>query len=260
MVTEATGRLKRAFRAGAFVPRGIVYFARHTWTWPLGVVPILIAFVVVGFVMAGSWFGVILLLEWFREKAAEVLGSGASPSTVNAVAISAVIVAGSALSLVMILAFAEVVKVIGQPFYQRLCDRLEVELGNPPALPPRQGWNRVLRATRDSAILIAIYLGIALPLLALGIIPVVGQTVVPVLEAMLAAWVIAAELTQIPLERRGLTAMARHRFLRMHRSETIGFGLAALLLFVIPGANVFAVPGAVIGGTLFVRFLEGRVD
>jgi len=170
------------------------------------------------------------------------------------VAVLAIVCIGSLVSLAGILLYAEAVKLIGQPFWQWMCERVERDAGAPaPAAPPRTA-----RAIRDSLVLFAVWLGIAAPLALLGLIPLVGQTLVPVLEGALAAWFLSAELTQIPLARRGLAPRERHAWLATHRAETIGFGLTALLLFLIPGMNVLAVPGAVLGGTLLVRELESE--
>ena len=257
---ENQGTLRRAASGAAFVPRGLLYFARNPWTWPLGAVPVLLAVVAIVGLIALSWLGVAVLFAWVTRLAQSLAGHGAAPSTVSAIAVGIAIVAGSLVSLLGVLAFAEFVKAIGQPFWQVMCDRLEQKLGIPPPPSAEGGFTRVMKATRDTIIVVAIYLAIALPILVFGFVPVVGQTVIPAVEALLAAWLIAVELTQIPLERRGLTVLARHRFLRAHQAETLGFGLASLLLFLIPGANVIAVPGAVIGGTLFIRHLEGRAS
>jgi CysZ protein len=94
--------------------------------------------------------------------------------------------------------------------------------------------------------------------LVLGLFPVLGQTVVPVLQALVAGFFLAVELLAIPLERRGLHLAGRLRFVWRHRAQTLGFGITAFLLFLVPLMNVLAMPGAVVGATLLVRRLSGE--
>jgi len=96
------------------------------------------------------------------------------------------------------------------------------------------------------------------PLVVLGLFPVFGQTVVPVLQALVAGFFLAVELLAIPLERRGLHLAGRLRFVWRHRAQTLGFGLTAFFLFLVPLMNVLAMPGAVVGATLLVRRLSGE--
>jgi uncharacterized protein involved in cysteine biosynthesis len=77
----------------------------------------------------------------------------------------------------------------------------------------------------------------------LGLFPVVGQTVVPVVQALVAGFFLAVELLAIPLERRGLHLAGRLRFVWRHRAQTLGFGVTAFLLFLVPLMNVLAMPG-----------------
>ena len=95
------------------------------------------------------------------------------------------------------------------------------------------------------------------PLLVLGLFPVFGQTVVPVLQTLVAGFFLSVELLAIPLERRGLHLGGRLRFVWRHRGQTLGFGLTAFFLFLVPLMNVLALPGAVVGATLLVRRLSG---
>jgi CysZ protein len=92
----------------------------------------------------------------------------------------------------------------------------------------------------------------------LGLVPVLGQTVVPVLQAVAGGFFLAVELLAIPLERRGLHLAGRLRFVWRHRAQTLGFGITAFLLFLVPLMNVLAMPGAVVGATLLVRRLGGE--
>jgi CysZ protein len=93
-------------------------------------------------------------------------------------------------------------------------------------------------------------------LLVLGLVPLVGQTVVPVLGACVTGWFLAVELTAIALERRGLRLGERLRLLWRRRLLTVGFGLAVFVLFLVPLGAVLGMPGAIAGGTLLARRLH----
>jgi CysZ protein len=84
----------------------------------------------------------------------------------------------------------------------------------------------------------------------LSLIPLVG----PVVALLCGAWVLALQETDSPLTRRGLDLASRRAWHRSWRAESLGFGVAGLLL--LPLTNIFAGPVLTIGGTLLVLELE----
>ncbi|HEX2158399.1 MAG TPA: EI24 domain-containing protein, partial [Actinomycetes bacterium] len=161
---------------------------------------------------------------------------------------------------VLVVSFTVIAQIIGQPFYERISDRVEHQLGvqRDPERLDAPWWWTFPRASLESALLLALTLACTAPLFVLGLIPVLGQTVVPVLQALVAGFFLAVELLAIPLERRGLRLAGRLRFVWRHRAQTLGFGVTAFLLFLVPLMNVLAMPGAVVGATLLVRRLSGE--
>ena len=161
--------------------------------------------------------------------------------------------------LLVVVSFAEVTNVIGQPFFEIISDTVEKERGNAPPGTDAGWWTTLPRATLESSITIAAYLCFLVPLFAASFIPIVGQTVVPVVAGIVSGWFIALEIVQIPLERRGHKLRSRLSFHwdPRNRPEVLGFGIAAFLLFMIPLMNLVAMPGAVVGATLLVRRLTG---
>jgi CysZ protein len=159
---------------------------------------------------------------------------------------------------VLVVSFTVIAQIIGQPFYERISDRVEHQLGAPPAGADAPWWRSFPRASLESALLLALTLGCTIPLFLLGLVPVLGQTVVPVLQALLGGFFLAVELLAIPLERRGLHLAGRLRFVWRHRGQTLGFGITAFVLFLVPLMNLLAMPGAVVGATLLVRRLGGE--
>ena len=68
----------------------------------------------------------------------------------------------------------------------------------------------------------------------------------------------AFQNTDAVLLRRGLDFQGRRAFHRRFRPETVGFGVAAVLLF--PLMNILAVPAFVVGATRLVNDLESFRD
>jgi len=110
-----------------------------------------------------------------------------------------------------------------------------------------------MRSLRDSGRLILTTLLIAIPLFVVGLIPIVGQVVAPVLGALVGGWFLALELTGVAFYRRGMGLKDRRRMLRTQRTTAIGFGVAIFLCFLIPLGGVLIMPAAVAGGTLLAR-------
>jgi CysZ protein len=96
----------------------------------------------------------------------------------------------------------------------------------------------------------------ALMLFAIGFVPVVGQTLVPVLSATFGGWILAIELVGAPFERRGLLRLSdRRAAMRARRFRVLGFAVPTFLLLAIPFAGVVVFPIATAGGTLLARQL-----
>ena len=238
---------------GADVLRGIGMFLGTPGVRLLGILPVVLAALVV--------VALLGLLVVYLDELADALTPFADrwdESTRTLVRVGA----GLALLLgslaVLVVSFSVIAQIIGQPFYERISDRVEHQLGAPPAGADAPWWRSFPRASLESALLLGLTLATSAPLFVLGLFPVLGQTVVPVLQAVVAGFFLAVELLAIPLERRGLHLAGRLRFVWRHRAQTLGFGITAFLLFLVPLMNILAMPGAVVGATLLVRRLGGE--
>ena len=232
--------------------RGIGMFLGTPGVRLLGILPVLLAGVLV--------LALLGLLVVYLDELADVLTPFAdrwdeSSRTLIRVGTGLVVLLGS--TALLVVSFTVICQIIGQPFYERISDRIEHELGVPPAGVDAPWWRTFPRASLESALLLAMTLACTAPLFVLGLFPVFGQTVVPVLQTLVAGFFLSVELLAIPLERRGLHLGGRLRFVWRHRGQTLGFGITAFLLFLVPLMNVLAMPGAVVGATLLVRRLSG---
>ena len=155
--------------------------------------------------------------------------------------------------LLAVVTFTAVTLIIGEPFYEHIADRVEDWAGGAPAPPRVPLVRRLARAVADGLVVAGVTAAIGVILFVLGFLPLVGQTVVPVLGAIVSGYFLTAELTAIALDRRGLRRRERFAALRTHRWLTIGFGTLTSLVFLIPLGAVVAMPGAVAGATMLGR-------
>jgi CysZ protein len=235
----------RDFFAGAwYLARGIGWVARRPRQWLFGLVPALL--VLVAYVA-----GLIALGVYDRRLAtvlspfAELWSSGVREATRLLVGL---LLFGAAL-LVAIVTFTGVTLLVGGPFYESLSGRVEEAAGGLPDEVRMPVW----RAAADAAV-VAVMMGLlAVVFFCLGLIPGVGQTVVPVVAAGFSGYFLTLELTSIALERRGLRPRERLAALRRNRALSVGFGTSVFVIFLIPLGAVLAMPGAVAGGTLLAR-------
>ncbi|MBM7773542.1 CysZ protein [Actinokineospora baliensis] len=159
-----------------------------------------------------------------------------------------------AVAAVSLLLFTALTLIVGGPFYESIAEEVEDrELGGVPGVQ-EIGWARAAWiGLRDALLLVLRGLAWAIVLFALGFIPVLGQTVVPVLAVCVGAWLLAIELTAIPFVRRGVSLRDRRRALRGRRALTLGFGIPVYLLCLIPFAALLVFPAAMAGGTLLAH-------
>ncbi|MBP2473020.1 CysZ protein [Crossiella equi] len=231
-----------------FLGQGLATALRRPKLLLLGAIPAVLttALMLGGLVTLAYWAGD--LATWvtpFADGWAEWLRK-----TIRFTAGLAVVVGAVAVSVV---AFTAITLVVGGPFYEHISETVEDSLGGVPE-GERAGWFRMLvLGLRDSALLIVVAILCNLPLFLAGFIPVVGQTVIPVVVACVGGWILALELVAVPFTRRGLNLGARHRTLRNHRAMVLGLGVPAYLLCAVPFLSIIAMPVAFIGATIMAR-------
>ncbi|MGI5486622.1 EI24 domain-containing protein [Microtetraspora malaysiensis] len=226
--------------------RGLGWVARHPRWWLFGLIPALIAFVLYAFALV--WLGTHAggLAEWATPFAD---GWGWRDVFRTLVGIL-IFVAGLALA---VLTYAAVTLAIGEPFYEKLSEKVEEDLGGLSEAVDAPFWRSLMRSIRDSLITLGYMLLFTIPLFVLGFVPVIGQTVVPVLGAIVSGFFLSVELTALPLERRGMGRKERFALLRGEKGATLGFGVLLFLAFMVPLVAVVLMPAAVAGAAILVR-------
>jgi CysZ protein len=233
--------------------QGIKEYGRNPKRLLLGLVPAVLSLLlfIALFVALFYWLTELSdALTWFADD-----WSAGWRTTAQVVAgVTLVGVSG----LLAIISFTAVTLIIGDPFYEAIARSVEDGRGGVSGevdLP----WHRELRRSIvDSSRLLLVSACIAVPLMLGGFIPVVGQTLVPALGALVGGWFLALELVAFAFNRRGLRLPDRRQALRRRRALTLGFGVAVFLCFLIPFGAVLIMPAAVAGGTLLARRVLGE--
>ncbi|MFE9200865.1 EI24 domain-containing protein [Micromonospora sp. NPDC007230] len=253
LAAPVTGAATRFLAGAGLLLRGIGLYVRSPGLMLLGVVPALISGVL--FVAAFA-----SLLYFVDDLAALVTPfaddwSGAWRGLVRVIAGLAIVgLAG----LLGVLTFTAVTLAVGDPFYEKISERVEDRLGGTPGAVEVSFWGSLRRSILDSLRLVAVSVLVGIPLFAAGFIPVVGQTVVPVVGAAVGGWFLALELVGAAFYRRGMGLSERRSLLKADRPTTLGFGVAVFVCFLIPLGAVLIMPAAVAGATLLARRSLGQ--
>jgi CysZ protein len=236
------------FRGVGYLLRGLRMFATSPRQMLLGALPALIVgavFVGLGILLAVNLQSIAVWLTPFA--------SDWEPGLRDALRFLAgiAVLGGSIVLLVSI--FVAVTLAVGDVFYERIWRGVETALGNPPVERNEGFWKSAGRAIGQSLRILARTMLVGVLLFVLGFIPVVGQILVVVLGAAFGGYSMALELTSRPFDARGYTLSERRRMLGSRRATTLGFGVAAYVLFLVPALAVVVMPAAVAGATLLSR-------
>ncbi|WP_434741840.1 EI24 domain-containing protein [Micromonospora sp. SH-82] len=248
-----TGAVRRFFTGVGLLRRGLGLYVRNPRLMLLGVIPALITTVLFGAALFTLLYFVDDLTGWVTPFADD--WSATARSLVRVIAGFALLALAG---LVGVVTFTAVTLLIGDPFYEKISERVEDRFGGTPDAVDQPFWPSLRRSVRDSLRLIAISVPIGITLFAAGFIPVLGQTVVPVVGATIGGWLLAVELVGAPFYRRGKGLTERRAVLKADRPTALGFGVAVFLCFLIPLGAVLVMPAAVAGAALLARRSLGQ--
>jgi CysZ protein len=204
---------------------------------------------------------VLAVLGRFLPDLAELLtpfADGWSAGARSATHVVAEVAVVAAVAFVAVLAFVGVTLAIGGPFYEKLSEIVDDGVGTVPPGPRRSWASALARGVRDSALLVALSVLLAVPLFVAGFVPVVGQTVVPVVAVLVGVRLLVLELTAPALERRGIAFRQRRRLVRSRRVLSWAVGVPTYLLCLLPLVGILAVPVGAAAATLLARELCGE--
>ena len=250
LVGKSRSTAREFFRGVGFIWRGLRWLARRPGLTVLGAVPPLIVGAVFLTLMIVLLFNLTGLVEWLTPFAdswdtwlvtsLRVLGA-------------AMLLAGA--TVLFVLTFSALSLAIGAPVYDAISAAVDRDLGG--VTPVEQSTMASLgKAIGDAVKLLLIALPISLAVFLISLIPFVGGVLGAIFGAFAGGRALALELTGTPMDARGLTLSARRKLLAESRAKTMGFGVGAYLLFVIPLVAVIAMPAASAGATLLSRELR----
>ncbi|ROR66869.1 EI24 domain-containing protein [Agrococcus jenensis] len=233
--------------------RGFATWSRDPRLMLLGAVPALL----VGLVM----LGVLILLAfqvggWATALTPFADGWDRLWSDVLRTALALGLLVGAV--VLCVLTFAAITLAVGEPFYERISRSVDARLGAAHEAPDLGFWPSVAKGLRDAVVLIGMAIGTALVVFLVGLVPLIGSVLGLAVGAVLGGRALARELTGIAGDARGMTLADRRALLAAHRWRSLGFGMVAYLLLLVPGLAVVATPAAIVGGTLLVRDLRGE--
>ncbi len=235
-----------------YLVRGQRWVATHRRSLGLGLVPGLIALLL----YLAAVIALVIFAGDIVEWATPFADTWASPwpGLLRGFLAVLLVVLGLLLS---VLTFTAVTLAIGQPFYEALSEQVD-RSQSPDGTAPESGlplWRELWISIRDSLRIVVRAALWGVLLFAAGFVPVVGQTVVPVLVVCVTGYFLTQELTSVALQRRGVELREQLAMLRTRRMLVWGFGTPLAAAFLIPFVAVFLMPGAVAGATLLVRDL-----
>jgi CysZ protein len=257
MTTETT---KPGFLAGfgmgiRLLGRGFRLWVTSPRLMLIGAIPGLITFVLI--VAAAVVLGVNLenlstFLTPFAEDWDEVYRTG-----IRVLVMAALVGAGI---LIFIYSYTAITLLIGQPFFEKISERVEGSLGGVPHEVEAPIVASIVRGIGEALRILLLTITIGFGLFLLGFIPVIGTVLAWTLGAITGGWFLALELSTVAFERRGLALKQRRQALAAQRSTTLGFGIATFLLFLIPLGALVTMPAAAAGATLLARRSLGEPD
>jgi uncharacterized protein involved in cysteine biosynthesis len=234
----------------ACLMRGLAFFVSSPSLWLIGLLPAVLALLVLGTLLAAVAVALPAVVGALTPFA-----RGWPLADRDALRLVVGLVLGVSALWLAIVSFTALTLTIGQPFYDAIAGRIEARDGGRPPEVQIPWWRATGRAARDGLLMVALTGGLSLGHFLLALVPLLGQTVVPVLGACVAAWLLTVELTSVAFDRRGFSLPNRLRLLWRHRALAIGFGGTVLLLFLLPFGAIIVMPSAVAGGTLLARRL-----
>ncbi|MEU9578231.1 EI24 domain-containing protein [Streptomyces chilikensis] len=235
--------------------KGQRWVARHGRQYGFGLIPGLITLVLYIGMLAALFVWGSAFVTWATPFADDWSDTWAS---LVRGALTVLLYAASLLAAV--LTFTAMTLLIGQPFYEALSERVDRDVSpdGTAAVSDLPLLRELWISGRDSLRVVVRAAMWGLLLFALGFIPVVGQTVVPVIGFFVTGFFLTEELTAVALQRRGVELRKRLELLRSRKMLVWGFGTPLAVTFLVPFVAVLLMPGVVAGATLMARDLLGE--
>lgn len=204
--------------------------------------------------LAGLFVAIAL---WVDDWARDIVGGVTHDATPNSVLVGLVAVAiiGGGV-LLAVFTFTAVTLLIGQPFFEAISDRVASGVGLVFTADEEPWWRSTLRGVREGVGLLSFGVAFGIAMFVVGLVPGIGSGIAFGGAALVGGGLLSLELTAYPLTRMGLRTLAQRRqAVGARRSLTLGFGVAAYLVCLVPLGAVVSMPALVAGGTMLAARL-----
>jgi CysZ protein len=147
--------------------------------------------------------------------------------------------------------FSTVANLISAPFNGLLAEKVEQHLTGQPVNDDglKQVIKDIPRALKREVDKMVYFIPKAIGCLILFLIPVIGQTVAPVLWFLLSCWMMAIQYVDYGFDNHKLSFPVMRDTLKTKRMSNLSFGCIATILSAIPIVNLIVMPVGVCGGT-----------
>lgn len=194
---------------------------------------------------AVPWLLSLALDIWVVHRLQQALSTWIEAQLSGSLQWAAVVLGWIALFVAGVLAFSFIASVIALPVNDFLA-----ELTEPRANPPLPSTGSISWAGRARLLTIDLFKTVCALSMSVLALLLSWMPVVNLVGAVLAFMLIAFQFLSYPQTRRGEGVLAGVRFLALNFWSSLGFGMSFAFLFAIPIVSSFALPLAVVGGTL----------
>jgi CysZ protein len=147
--------------------------------------------------------------------------------------------------------FSTITNIIAAPFNGLLAEQVEAQLTGIPA--PDISWISIIkdlpRILGRELHKLANYLLWAIPILLTYFIPVIGQSITPVVWFLFTAWQINIQYADYAFDNHKITFQRMSELLKQDRGDNLTFGILVSFFTMVPVLNLIIMPIAVCGAT-----------
>lgn len=234
----------RSFAAGA---RFVVLRPK---SWPLAIVPVVVAAVVIGAVAA--------LGIWGALSAAHHVTDGLQGRLGAVVGVLVEVLLGVVALLLSVVVGFSLAQPLSGPALEKLSRTFEGELGA-PARPDEDLLESVWRGLRVTLTALAVGMPILLALAVVDLLLPIAVVVTIPLKVLVTSMMVAWDLLDYPFSLRQMRVRARLAWVRANLRAVLTFGALGALGLMVPVVGLFVLPIGVAGATHLVLAREGSL-
>lgn len=149
--------------------------------------------------------------------------------------------------------FTLLTNIIAAPFYGRLAEKLEERVTG-HSIPAESISSMIFRTLRREMVKLFYFISrgclVLIGLFFLSFIPLFNL-LVPLIALLWGTWVMTLQYIDYPADNHQLSFTALRNRMKSQRFSSMGFGGVIMFCSMIPVVNIFIMPIAVAGGTLF---------